>query len=183
VFSLTPLTSPLPPYTGQHEVGVLDVETEVERRVVAEGVLKDNGDAAFEVCGYFLLFRFYFDRVHKDMFLVCLGCHEVLRQLKFFLFNTDKRNTGCLGMKCLESEKGRTCQTSLSIPSMYFVRHLSILLFSQAPMAPFLNLSTFSIMSKLLDFTHYLSHVSVVFVLSESLISLKIPTSSFRACS
>ena len=50
VFSLTPLTSPLPPYTGQHEVGVLDVETEVERRVVAEGVLRDNGDTAFEVC-------------------------------------------------------------------------------------------------------------------------------------
>jgi platelet-activating factor acetylhydrolase len=50
VLSLTPLTSPLPPYTGQHEVGVLDVETEVERRVVAEGVLKDSGDAAFEVC-------------------------------------------------------------------------------------------------------------------------------------
>lgn len=58
VFSLTPLTSPLPPYTGQHEVGILDVEIEVQKKLVAEGVLKETGEKAFEVCGgfFFLLY-------------------------------------------------------------------------------------------------------------------------------
>jgi platelet-activating factor acetylhydrolase len=49
VISLTPITSPLPPYTGEYEVGVLDVETEVERRVVHDAVLKETGEKAFEV--------------------------------------------------------------------------------------------------------------------------------------
>ena len=49
MFSLTPITSPLPPYTGQHEVGILDVEVEVERRSIAEGILKETGEKAFEV--------------------------------------------------------------------------------------------------------------------------------------
>ncbi|KAJ4302608.1 hypothetical protein N0V90_001497 [Kalmusia sp. IMI 367209] len=49
--SLTPITSPLPPYTGQYEVGILDLETEVEERreVYGEGVvLKESGEKAFE---------------------------------------------------------------------------------------------------------------------------------------
>jgi platelet-activating factor acetylhydrolase len=49
VFSLTPITSPLPPYTGPHEVGILDVETEVERRVIHDAVLKSTGQKAFEL--------------------------------------------------------------------------------------------------------------------------------------
>lgn len=49
MFSLTPITSPLPPYTGQHEVGILDVEVEVEKRVIAEGTLKETGVKAFEL--------------------------------------------------------------------------------------------------------------------------------------
>jgi hypothetical protein len=61
VFSLTPITSPLPPYTGPHEVGILDLETEVERRVINEAVLKETGQKAFEVGGLlsvtFLLMR------------------------------------------------------------------------------------------------------------------------------
>lgn len=47
IFSLTPITSPLPPYTGPHEVGILDVETEVQKRVIHEAVLKATGNDAF----------------------------------------------------------------------------------------------------------------------------------------
>ena len=47
--SLTPITSPLPPYTGDYEVGILDVETEVERRTIHDAVLKETGEKAFEV--------------------------------------------------------------------------------------------------------------------------------------
>ncbi|KAF2824049.1 hypothetical protein CC86DRAFT_63349 [Ophiobolus disseminans] len=49
VFSLTPITSPLPPYTGPHEVGILDVETEVQKRVVHGAILKETGEKAFEL--------------------------------------------------------------------------------------------------------------------------------------
>lgn len=49
VFSLSPITSPLPPYTGPHEVGILDVETEVQKRVIRNAVLKETGDNAFEL--------------------------------------------------------------------------------------------------------------------------------------
>lgn len=49
VFSLTPITSPLPPYTGPHEVGILDLETEVQKRVIHDGVLKETGEKAFEL--------------------------------------------------------------------------------------------------------------------------------------
>jgi platelet-activating factor acetylhydrolase len=49
VLSLAPLTSPLPPYTGLHEVGILDVEVEIKKRRVAEGVLRETGEQAFEV--------------------------------------------------------------------------------------------------------------------------------------
>ncbi|KAF2273874.1 uncharacterized protein EI97DRAFT_435789 [Westerdykella ornata] len=50
VFTLTPIIAPLPRYTGPHEVGVLDIETEVERRVVfSEAVLKESGVKAFEL--------------------------------------------------------------------------------------------------------------------------------------
>jgi platelet-activating factor acetylhydrolase len=49
VFSLTPITSPLPPYTGPHEVGILDVETEVQKRVIHDAVLKETGEKAFEL--------------------------------------------------------------------------------------------------------------------------------------
>jgi platelet-activating factor acetylhydrolase len=49
LFSLTPITAPLPPYTGPHEVGVLDVETEVERRFIHDATLKETGEKAFEV--------------------------------------------------------------------------------------------------------------------------------------
>jgi platelet-activating factor acetylhydrolase len=49
VFSLTPITSPLPPYTGPHEVGILDVETEVQKRVIHDAILKETGDNAFEL--------------------------------------------------------------------------------------------------------------------------------------
>jgi platelet-activating factor acetylhydrolase len=51
VVSLTPITSPLPPYVGEYEVGILDIETEVERRVIHDAVLKETGDKAFEVRG------------------------------------------------------------------------------------------------------------------------------------
>ncbi|KAF1972212.1 hypothetical protein BU23DRAFT_535144 [Bimuria novae-zelandiae CBS 107.79] len=47
--SLTPITSPLPPYTGQYEVGILDLETEVERREIYPAVLKETGKKAFEL--------------------------------------------------------------------------------------------------------------------------------------
>jgi platelet-activating factor acetylhydrolase len=49
VFSLTPITSPLPPYTGPHEVGILDVETEVQKRVIHDAILKETGKNAFEL--------------------------------------------------------------------------------------------------------------------------------------
>jgi platelet-activating factor acetylhydrolase len=49
VFSLTPITSPLPPYTGPHEVGILDVETEVQKRVIHDAILKETGEKAFEL--------------------------------------------------------------------------------------------------------------------------------------
>ncbi|KAH7386638.1 platelet-activating factor acetylhydrolase, isoform II-domain-containing protein [Phaeosphaeria sp. MPI-PUGE-AT-0046c] len=46
---LTPITSPLPPYTGPHEVGILDVETAVQKRVIHDAVLKETGEDAFEL--------------------------------------------------------------------------------------------------------------------------------------
>jgi platelet-activating factor acetylhydrolase len=49
VFSLTPITSPLPPYTGPHEVGILDLETEVEKRVIHDAISKETGEKAFEL--------------------------------------------------------------------------------------------------------------------------------------
>ncbi|KAJ4358931.1 hypothetical protein N0V95_002637 [Ascochyta clinopodiicola] len=49
VIGLTPITSPLPPYTGPHEVGILDVETEVQKRVIREATLKETGKNAFEL--------------------------------------------------------------------------------------------------------------------------------------
>lgn len=49
--SLTPITSPLPPYTGQYEVGILDLETELEKREIHPATLKGtSGAKAFEVC-------------------------------------------------------------------------------------------------------------------------------------
>lgn len=57
VLSLAPITSPLPPYTGIHDVGVLDVETEVERNIIHPAILKETGQRAFEVSSstHFLL--------------------------------------------------------------------------------------------------------------------------------
>ncbi|EOA89130.1 hypothetical protein ACJQWK_09290 [Exserohilum turcicum] len=49
ILALTPITSPLPPYTGPYEVGILDVETEVEKKVIHDAVLKDTGNKAFEL--------------------------------------------------------------------------------------------------------------------------------------
>lgn len=49
IFSLTPITSPLPPYTGPHEVGILDIETEVQRRIIHNAILKETGRNAFEL--------------------------------------------------------------------------------------------------------------------------------------
>ncbi|KAF1832773.1 hypothetical protein BDW02DRAFT_570680 [Decorospora gaudefroyi] len=49
IFSLTPITSPLPPYTGPHEVGILDVETQVQKRVIHDATLKSTGGKAFEL--------------------------------------------------------------------------------------------------------------------------------------
>jgi platelet-activating factor acetylhydrolase len=49
-FTLAPIVSPLPAYTGPHDVGVLDLEMEVPRRVVWDARLKDGGREAFEVC-------------------------------------------------------------------------------------------------------------------------------------
>lgn len=48
--SLSPITSPLPPYTGQYEVGILDLETEVEKREIHPATFKETGEKAFEVC-------------------------------------------------------------------------------------------------------------------------------------
>ncbi|KAI4918256.1 hypothetical protein J4E90_002639 [Alternaria incomplexa] len=48
-FSLTPITSPLPPYTGPHEVGILDVETEVQKRTIHDAILKATGEKAFQL--------------------------------------------------------------------------------------------------------------------------------------
>lgn len=45
----TPITSPLPPYTGPHEVGILDIETEVQKRIVHDAILKETGENAFEL--------------------------------------------------------------------------------------------------------------------------------------
>lgn len=50
VLSLTPIISPLPPYTGEYEVGILDLEVEVEKKIIHEAVLKETGQKAFEVC-------------------------------------------------------------------------------------------------------------------------------------
>lgn len=48
--SLTPITSPLPPYTGQYEVGILDLETDVEKKEIHPATLKGtDGTKAFEV--------------------------------------------------------------------------------------------------------------------------------------
>ncbi|KAF2747701.1 hypothetical protein M011DRAFT_467314 [Sporormia fimetaria CBS 119925] len=49
VFTLTPIVSPLPRYTGPHEVGVLDVETEVERRRIWDARIKETGEPAFDL--------------------------------------------------------------------------------------------------------------------------------------
>lgn len=49
VFSLTPITSPLPPYTGPYEVGILDLETEVQKRVIHQAILKETREKAFEL--------------------------------------------------------------------------------------------------------------------------------------
>ncbi|EMD92555.1 hypothetical protein COCC4DRAFT_162856 [Bipolaris maydis ATCC 48331] len=49
IFLLTPIISPLPPYTGPYEVGILDVETPVEKRVIHDAILKATGDKAFEL--------------------------------------------------------------------------------------------------------------------------------------
>lgn len=49
LIGLTPITSPLPAYTGPYEVGILDVETEVQRRVIREATLKATGENAFEL--------------------------------------------------------------------------------------------------------------------------------------
>jgi platelet-activating factor acetylhydrolase len=51
VFSLTPITAPLPAYTGPHEVGILDLETEVQKRIIRDAVLIETGEQAFEVGG------------------------------------------------------------------------------------------------------------------------------------
>ena len=48
-FSLAPITSPLPTYTGPHEVGILDVETEVQKKTIHDAVLKATGEKAFEL--------------------------------------------------------------------------------------------------------------------------------------
>lgn len=48
--SLAPIVSPLPRYTGPHDVGVLDLETEVERRVIWDAMRKEERRSAFEVC-------------------------------------------------------------------------------------------------------------------------------------
>lgn len=49
IFSLTPIISPLPPYTGPYEVGILDVETEVDKRVIHDAVLASTGEKAFQL--------------------------------------------------------------------------------------------------------------------------------------
>ncbi|KAF1953153.1 hypothetical protein CC80DRAFT_451140 [Byssothecium circinans] len=49
LISLTPITSPLPPYTGPYEVGILDLETEVQRRTIHPATLKETGARAFEL--------------------------------------------------------------------------------------------------------------------------------------
>lgn len=49
IFTLTPITSPLPPYTGPHEVGILDVETIIEKRVIHNATLKGTGKRPFEL--------------------------------------------------------------------------------------------------------------------------------------
>ncbi|CAI6333692.1 unnamed protein product [Periconia digitata] len=49
VVSLTPITSPLPLYTGPYEVGILDLETEVKRRTIHPATLKETGNKAFEL--------------------------------------------------------------------------------------------------------------------------------------
>lgn len=49
VFLLTAIVSPLPPYTGPYEVGILDVETAVQKRVIHDAVLKATGDKAFQL--------------------------------------------------------------------------------------------------------------------------------------
>lgn len=49
VIGLTPITSPLPPYTGPHEVGILDLETEVHRKIIREATFKETGKNAFEL--------------------------------------------------------------------------------------------------------------------------------------
>lgn len=49
LIGLTPVTFPLPPYTGPHEVGILDVETEVQKRIIHDAILKETGENAFEL--------------------------------------------------------------------------------------------------------------------------------------
>lgn len=49
IFSLTPIVSPLPPYTGPHEVGILDVETEVQKRTIHDATFRSTGEKAFQL--------------------------------------------------------------------------------------------------------------------------------------
>lgn len=44
------LSSALPPYTGDYQVGAIDLEVPVEPRNVGKSVYKDTGKPAFEVC-------------------------------------------------------------------------------------------------------------------------------------
>lgn len=57
------LSSKLPPYSGEYQVGVIDIEAPVEKRNISEAVFKDNGKPAFELETVF--FSLYYPAVKE----------------------------------------------------------------------------------------------------------------------
>ena len=49
LFGMHLLSSDLPPYTGEYDVGAIDIEVPVEERNVGRAVFKDSGESAFKV--------------------------------------------------------------------------------------------------------------------------------------
>jgi platelet-activating factor acetylhydrolase len=53
--TMSPLSNPLPNYSGPHHVGIIDLEADVETRVLHEAVLRETGEVALKVRYYSFL--------------------------------------------------------------------------------------------------------------------------------
>ena len=49
LFVMHLLSSDLPPYTGEYDVGAIDIEVPVEERNIGKAVFRDSGESAFKV--------------------------------------------------------------------------------------------------------------------------------------